>query len=258
MHRFYLPPGQSQGQRSNLVLTEREAHHALRVLRVRRGETVAVLDGEGRVRECQVQETGRDEVGLSVLDERRVPPLPFQITLAQAIPKGKLMENIIEKATELGAATIVPLVTERTIARPDAVDDGGKVAKWRLVAIEAIKQCGFAWLPRVEAPMTIEHFLSQSETAELALVGSLREGARHPRTWFDAFERKHARKAKSISVAIGPEGDFTAEELAALELAGARPITLGPLVLRTETAAIYCLSVINYEMRWGIPGEVGK
>lgn len=233
-------------------MSGREAHHALRVLRVRRGQTVTVLDGEGLIRQCQVEEPARDHLVLKILEERRVSPLPYQVTLAQAIPKGKLIESIIQKATELSAARIVPLLTDRTIARVEEAEDGGKVAKWRLVAIEAIKQCGSAWLPRVEPPMTIEGFLSQSPSAELALAGSLRPDARHPRIHFGAFERKHGRKPQSVSVAIGPEGDFTDEELAALQSAGALPITLGRLVLRTDTAAVYCLSVINYEMGFGI------
>jgi 16S rRNA (uracil1498-N3)-methyltransferase len=248
MHRFYLPPGSDPG--TTLLLSGREAHHALHVLRVRAGEKVQVLDGEGLVRECQVSESGRDQVVLKILEKRQIPPLPRQITLAQAIPKGKLFESILQKATELGAARIVPLLTQRTIVRLDEAEDDRKLEKWRLVVIEAVKQCGSAWLPRVEAPMTIEQFLLKSSPAELPLVGSLRENAQHPRIHFDAFEHKNGRKPKSVSVAIGPEGDFTDEELSALQSAGAHPITLGPLVLRTETAAAYCLSVINYEVQW--------
>jgi len=251
MHRFYLPRGSDQG--TTLLLTGRESHHALHVLRVRPGEKVTVLDGEGLVRECQVSESARDKLVLKILEKRQIPPLPCHITLAQAIPKGKLFESILQKATELGAARIVPLLTQRTVARMDEEEGGRKVEKWRLVVIEAVKQCGSAWLPRVEPPMTIEQFLSTTSTAELPLVGSLREDAQHPRIHFEAFERKHRRKPKSVSVAIGPEGDFTDEELSSLQSAGALPITLGPLVLRTETAAAYCLSVINYELGWTEP-----
>jgi 16S rRNA (uracil1498-N3)-methyltransferase len=246
VHRFYLPRADCQGD--ELSLTGREAHHALHVLRLRPGDRVTVLDGEGQVLQCNLADSARDRLRLKVLDRQSAPTLPCQITLAQAVPKGKLFEEIIQKATELGAFRIVPLVTQRTVGKFDAQDQKNKLAKWRLVAIEAIKQCGSAWLPHVEPPTTIDQFIAQQKTIELPLVGSLAKGALHPRTYFDSFEAKHGRKPKSISISIGPEGDFTPDELSQLQSAGAHPITLGPLVLRTDTATVYCLSVVNYEL----------
>jgi 16S rRNA (uracil1498-N3)-methyltransferase len=254
MHHFYLPPEHCQGPA--LRLSGREGHHAQHVLRLRRGEQVTVLDGQGQKLDCEVEELARDHLGLKVLERRSVDPLPYQITLVQAIPKGKLIESIIQKAAELGAFRIVPLLTERTVTRVNEADASDKVAKWRLVAIEAIKQCGSAWLPRVETPLTVEQFLSQKQEVDLVLVGSLQEDARHPKAYFEAYERQQGRKPKSVSVAIGPEGDFTTEELASLETAGAQPISLGSLVLRTETAAVYCLSIINYELQSGLGREL--
>jgi 16S rRNA (uracil1498-N3)-methyltransferase len=247
MHRFYLPPGSCLGTR--LSLTGREAHHALHVLRIRRGESVTVLDGQGLRCQCEVEEVSRDGLSLNVIERSSASPMPWQVTLVQAIPKGKLFEAIIQKATELGVFRLVPLMTERTVTRVDPAGSGDKVEKWRSIAIEAIKQCGSAWLPRVEEPMTIGQLLATPPSVELALVGSLQADAQHPRTCFETFEREQGRKPKSVSVVIGPEGDFTPEELSALQAAGAQPITLGSLVLRTETAAVYCLSIINYELQ---------
>jgi 16S rRNA (uracil1498-N3)-methyltransferase len=249
MHRFYLPPAHCQG--AALLLTGREAHHALHVLRVRRGECVTVLDGEGQHLECEVQETGRDHLGLGVVERRSVTPLPYQITLLQAIPKGKLLEAIIQKAAELGVSRIIPLAAQRTMAKLDEDDENQKLAKWRLVAVEAIKQCGSAWLPNVELPVTVAQLVSHPLPVDLPLVGSLRANSRHPRGYFQTFERSHGKKPKSVSVAIGPEGDFTDEELSLFQSAGALPINLGPLVLRVETAAVYCISIINYELQSG-------
>jgi 16S rRNA (uracil1498-N3)-methyltransferase len=254
MHHFYLPPEHCLGP--ILLLSGREGHHARHVLRLRRGERVRVLDGQGQKLECEVEEPASDHLGLKLLERRSVAPLPYQITLVQAIPKGKLIESIIQKAAELGAFRIVPLLTERTVTRVNEADASDKVAKWRLVAIEAIKQCGSAWLPRVETPLSVEQFLSQRKEVDLALVGSLQGDARHPRTYFEDFKHQQRRKPKSVSVAIGPEGDFTTKELAALETAGAQPIGLGSLVLRTETAAVYCLSIINYELQSGSGREM--
>jgi 16S rRNA (uracil1498-N3)-methyltransferase len=144
----------------------------------------------------------------------------------------------------------VPLLTEHVVTHLDDENTGHKHEKWQQVAIEAIKQCGAAWLPKVEAPVTIEQFQARNEKFNLALVGSLQTERRHPRECFREFETKHGRLPRSVGVWIGPEGDFTLEELKAIQAGGALPITLGNLTLRVETAAIYCLSILNYELSW--------
>src|SRR5262249_49595771 len=122
-----------------------------------------------------------------------------------------------------------------------------KTQKWQSVAIEAIKQCGSAWLPRVASPLTPREFASQAKNIECSIVGSLQPKALHPRECFVACRRKQGRIPHSACIWIGPEGDFTPTELEEIQASGACPVTLGPLVLRTETAAIYCLSILNYE-----------
>src|SRR5512144_1630043 len=113
MHRFFLAPEASRSE--NLTLEGSEAHHALHVLRVRQGERVTVLDGAGVERLCEVIQHERSRVLLRVVETRTIPPLPYEITLAQAVPRGKLFESIVQKATELGAHRIVPLLTERVV-----------------------------------------------------------------------------------------------------------------------------------------------
>ncbi len=246
MHRFYLPPAESKSD--SLLLTDREAHHAFQVLRLRRGEQAAVLDGAGGELLCEVLSCGRKEVQLKVLERKSIAPLPFQITLLQAVPKGKIIESIIQKATELGAARIVPLLTERVTTRLDETGAGHKSEKWQQVAIEAIKQCSAAWLPHVEAPVTPAEYLARNEKFDLSLIASLQPGSRHPRDYFERFRAQHQHAPVSICIWVGPEGDFTAAEIAAAQASGALPITLGKLVLRVETAATYCLSILNYEL----------
>jgi 16S rRNA (uracil1498-N3)-methyltransferase len=272
MHRFYLPPGSTRG--NSLRLDGREAYHALRVLRLKRGDLVAVLDGVGNEFLCAVENCSRDAVTLSVSLKNFTPPPPCSITLLQAVPRGKIIESIIQKAVELGARRIVPLLTERVVTQLDNEDAGNKRDKWQQLAVEAIKQCGATWLPKIEVPTTIEKFLAADRSGgrqtaelvrenekcgslpkaamaahfELALVGSLQKERRHPRECFQEFQARHGRLPQSIGVWIGPEGDFTLEELDAIQAAGALPISLGRLVLRVETAAIYCLSILNYEL----------
>jgi 16S rRNA (uracil1498-N3)-methyltransferase len=158
------------------------------------------------------------------------------------------MEAIIQKATELGAFRIVPLLSERVVARFDDREAARKVEKWRLVAKEAIKQCGSAWLPTVELPLTLAQFLAREESFELALIASLEGGSRPARECFRAFEAEHRRLPQSVCVWVGPEGDFTPAETEAIKSHGVLPITLGRLVLRVETAAVYCLSILNHEL----------
>ena len=246
MHRFYLSPDECKAD--VFPLNEREAHHASHVLRIRRGESVTVLNGVGGELLCEVLNCERKRVELKVVERKSIPPLPFQITLLQAVPKGKIIESIIQKATELGVARIVPLLTERVTTRLDEDRAEQKNDKWQHVAIEAIKQCGAAWLPKVETPMTPAEFLSRQESFELPLIASLQTGSRHPRQYFDAFRSKHQRAPRTVCIWIGPEGDFTETEISTAQAGGALPITLGRLVLRVETAATYCLSILNYEL----------
>jgi len=245
MPNFFLPPDQCKGP--TLHLTGREAHHALHVLRVRRGERVRVLDGHGQDFICEIDSSDRDKLRLQIIEKKVVPPPPWQITLLQAIPKGKLIESIIQKATELGVHRVVPLLSERVVTRLDQKSE--KSGKWESVAIEAIKQCGSAWLPRIEPAMTPAQFIARNEQFDLPFLASLQPGAQHPRKHFLDFQSRHRRAPRTICVWVGPEGDFSPAEVSAIESSGARPITLGRLVLRTETAALYCLSVLNYELQ---------
>lgn len=245
MHRFFLNPEQCRGDL--LTLTGGEADHALKVLRLQPGEKVIVLNGSGGEFLCKVLSGKGKLVMLSILESRSIPPVPYRITLAQALPKGRLFDSIVQKATELGVFEIVPLVTERVVTHLEDKDQTHKQHKWRSVAVEAIKQCGSAWLPKIAAPATPQQLVKRGPEFELALVGSLQPGAQHPRRFLQAFQSEHERMPRSACIWIGPEGDFTVQELALIESSGARPVTLGPLVLRTETAALYSLSILNYE-----------
>ena len=247
MHRFYLPAKPGDGNR--LQLQGREAHHGLKVLRLQPGDRVTVLDGAGHEFLCTVGQVSRQVISLELKEKRFTPAPPCPTTLLVAIPKGKIIESIIQKSVELGTHRIVPLLTNRVITHLNDEGSEQKREKWQQVAIEAIKQCGAPWLPAVAAPQTIAEVLTQGEPSELAFVGSLQTERRHPREWVLDFKKQHGRPPRSAAAWIGPEGDFTLAELSALETAGVRPVTLGPLTLRVETAAIYCLAFLNYELQ---------
>jgi 16S rRNA (uracil1498-N3)-methyltransferase len=247
MHRFHLPPDQCR--QNLLILSAREAHHALHVLRLRAGERVVVLDGAGTELLCEVKDADAREVTLEVRQRQSIPPLACRVTLLQAVPKGRTMDLIVQKATELGAHRVVPLLSERVVPQFEGETGAGKVAKWQREAVEAIKQCGSAWLPTIELPLTPQAFLARGERFDLLLIASLQPEARHPREYFEAYQAEQGGRPKTVGVWVGPEGDFTPAEVSLARAAGALPITLGPLVLRSDTAAVYSLSILNYELQ---------
>src|SRR5437868_6392718 len=140
MHRFYLPPAECHHE--PLALSERESHHAVNVLRIRPRERVVVLNGVGDELLCEVWETDRRRVTMKVVQKNPVPPLPFRVTLVQAVTKGKTMDLIVQKATELGAHGIVPALSERTVARGESEAFSSRVRKREATALEALKQRG--------------------------------------------------------------------------------------------------------------------
>lgn len=240
MHRLFLAAGEPTGP--ELEIAGREAHHGLHVLRLRRGETVLVLDGAGGERVCEVSELGRHTLRLRVKETHRRGRAPYQVTLFQALPKGKAFETILQKAAELGAYRIVPLITERVV--PQVEKDASKLDKWNWIMIDALKQCGNPWLPLLELPRKFAEAVKRVKDFDLSLVGSLHEGRRHPREWFQAQGSKPAM----VAVWVGPEGDFTLGEMEALVSAGVKPMSLGRLVLRSDTAAICSLAIVNHEL----------
>ena len=245
LHRFYLPP--TDCREDLLRLGGQEARHALTVLRLKPGDEVVVQDGAGNELFCEVETTSRNELLLRIQKRNFVPPPPCSITLLVAIPRGKIIESIIQKSVELGAQRIVPLLTERVVTRLSEADAARKREHWQQTAIEAMKQCGAARLPEIETPAAIETVLVRKEKSDLQIVGSLQNERRHPREVFREFESAHDDPPASAAAWIGPEGDFTPDELKTIQNAGAHPISLGHLVLRVETAAIYCLSILNYK-----------
>ena len=260
MHRFYISP--ENWNPNVLSLSGAEAHHARDVLRMKRGDRAVLFNGRGREITAEIVDLGGDEVRLRKLHETETPPLRGRITLGQAIPKGKNMDLIVQKAVEIGAAEIAPLISERTIVDLGPKEAEQKKAKWQQVAIEAAKQCGQNWLPTVHAPRKLKDFFdgatglrpvqtSHSDVAtgfDLRLIGSLQPDAIHLKKILSDYIDQHRERPQNVLMMVGPEGDFTPAELALAKTHGCLPITLGPIILRVETAAIYCLSVLSYEL----------
>ncbi len=246
--RAYAPHAPADAR--EIRLDPDESHHLVTVNRCGRGDPVVAFDGRGREWRCTCADPARNGARLDVLDSTLAPSRPAEVTLAQALPKGATMDEIVRQATELGAARIVPLLTERTQVRLDDDRAGRKEAKWRTAAIEAAKQCGNPWVPEVAPTARFDVWLPGAvRAADLALVASLQAGARSLREALADWRVRHGSAPRRVLWLVGPEGDFSPAEVTAAVMAGAVPVTLGPLVLRCDTAAVAALAVLGHELR---------
>lgn len=230
-----------------LSLDKAESHHLVKVMRLREGASVSVLDGEGRVAECVVEVANAKQARLQIIAVNRFERPPCRIQLAQVIPKGKSMDAIVRKATEIGVDTIFPLMSEHSEVRFDAIRGKSKRAGWVTTAIEACKQCGSPYLPTIREPQSIETFFENLEASEDRglFVGSLESGTRFLKDYLSEMETP----LKEAIWLIGPEGDFSSDEYQRAREVGFNPVHLTENVLRSETAAIYALSILDYELR---------
>ncbi len=236
---------------AELALSEAETHHLVQVNRAKMGDPVVAFDGRGTEWTCRLARMeGKKSAILRVDATVTRASLPCAILLGQGVPKGGTMDDIVRQATELGAALIAPLATTRSEVHLDADRAAKKLEKWRTAATEAAKQCGNPFLPELAPLGGLADFLATPAVrgAELRLIASLHPGARPLRAVLAGFRAAQAGRApKSVAWLIGPEGDLTAEEVALALAAGWMPVTLGPLVLRCDTAAAYALAVVRAE-----------
>ena len=194
MHRFYISP--ENWNPGPLGLTGSEAHHARDVMRVRRGEKVVLFNGQGREITAEIVDFTGEEIRLRRLHEAETPPLRCRIVLGQAIPKGKNMELIVQKAVEIGAAEIAPIISDRTIVQIDSESAAQKQSKWQQIAIEAAKQCGQNWLPRVRMPKKLAQLFSMSavDSFDVRLIGSLQPDAQHLKKILADYASEHRHR----------------------------------------------------------------
>src|SRR5499427_8506869 len=177
MHRFYITPEHWDSRA--LTLTGSEAHHARNVLRMQAGDKLVLFNGKGRELTAEIATFADDQIRLRKLHEAETAPLRCRIVLGQAIPKGKNMDLIVQKAVEIGAAEIAPIISDRTVVQLDSETAAQKQSKWQQIAIEAAKQCGQNWLPHVHVPRKLSELFSVAteKSFDLQLIGSLQPGA---------------------------------------------------------------------------------
>lgn len=242
----------SQWAADDIELAPDESYHLVQVLRVRPGEQVGLFTGQGHTAQAVFVAVRQKRALVRVMSATRctTPPPAVAVTLIQAIPKHALMDGIIQKAVELGAQAIQPLMTERVIIRLSTGDGRSTGAaeqrrgRWQKIALEATRQCGVAWMPSVLPVRSLPETISDLARFDLCLVASLHAGARAFR---EVVTKARLPSVRSIALIIGPEGDLTETETTALRDAGAQLVSFGNAVLRVETAALYGLSLLHYE-----------
>ena len=229
MHSFYIEPPVD----GVAALPEDEARHAAKVLRLRAGDEVCAIDGAGGRWRAVIDAIGGGAARVRLVEALDSREAPVRVTVYQGVPKADKLDLITQKLTELGAAAIVPVKLERCVVKLDERDGKKRRERLERIAREAAKQCGRALAPQVFEPMGWRDALAHMAGRELLLVPW--EEARGARMK-DAFAQRP--DARDIGIVIGPEGGIAPEEVEAMSAAGARTVTLGPRILRTETAAV--------------------
>ena len=237
MAGFLVDPADVQD--GTLVLRGEEAHHLVRVRRHRQGEVVEVIDGAGNWYQVRIESLGRDEVGARILDHQQGRgESPVRLTLAAALVKGQRFDFLIEKATELGVAELVPLLTERGVVRPGSEH---KPARWDHLARAALKQCGRSRLPIITAPAGLGEVVGAGVGDGQQVLLAVPTGGETLRSCLEA------RRAGRVLLAVGPEGGFSPAEVAEARRQGARVFSWGNRVLRSETAGMVLAALVLHE-----------
>lgn len=242
MHRFLVAPELLAAP--VVSLSAAESHHAAVVLRVTVGETVTLLDGQGIIASGTVASVSKREVHVAVTSRDRARPRRGEVVLAVAVTKSKAWDLMLQKATELDVAGIVPLLTRHCVVKVDPSERAKRRDDWQAAVAESTKQCGTPWMPQVGLPRTLAEWLGEPRRAGVGLVAALASGALEIGEVLEAHP-----EAQRVTIAIGPEGDFDASELESLLRAGYAPVTLGPTILRADTAAVTAAAVVAHQLR---------
>lgn len=237
--RFFISSGQVSG--TTIILAGEDVRHIVMVMRMKAGDELLLCDGKGTEYTVKITDVSRSYVKTEIVSQSKKGIPRLRITLGQGLPKSDKMDFIVQKATELGVAVIAPIITERTIVK--VKDEEKRISRWQKIAREAAMQSNRTYIPTVEAIRKFSDFLRtpNSEPGTLLLL-----------PWEEGTEPiknvlRQNPEAQDIVVLIGPEGGYSSAEAKAAQDKGFHLVSLGPNILRTETAAVAVLSMIGYE-----------
>ncbi len=251
MRRFFVPPGSVRGR--EVTLGGEIAHRLGRVLRLKPGDRVVLAEGGPREYEVELTSVSARSVVGVIVGELAAPPEPgLELVLHQSLIRAQHFELVLEKGTEVGVSRFVPVVSGRSQVRLG--EDTGRAERWRRIVVEAAEQCGRGRPPAVDAPRPIEEALRESPGLRVLpwegpAVGAVREP---PLPGLGAHLRGQPERPRTVSLFIGPEGGFQAEEVQLARQAGAALVSLGPRILRSETAGIVAAVLVMEAL-----GEMG-
>lgn len=243
MHHFFVTPEQvKEGQ---VHIEGSDVNHIKNVLRMKLGEEMKISDGNNKKYVCRIESMSNEEVVADIVEEQAADTeLPSKIYLFQGLPKCDKMELIIQKAVELGAYEIIPVATKRAVVKLDEKKASKKVERWNAIAEGGAKQSGRSIVPKVTDVMTFKEALNYAKQLDVVLIPyELAEGMQETKKVISAI-----LPGESVGIFIGPEGGFDTEEVELAMEAGAKSITLGKRILRTETAGLTTLSILMYHL----------
>lgn len=245
MQRFFVEPHQIDEEAHQIHITGSDVNHISNVLRMKTGEELWISDGSKYEYRCTIESFEPDEVLLHIVYSQEPEyELPCRIYLFQGLPKADKMELIIQKAVELGAYEIIPVETKRCVVKLDGKKSAKKTARWQQIAESAAKQSKRMLIPNVHEVLTFREALKYAESMDIRLVPyELARGMQETKEILGAIE-----PGQSVGIFIGPEGGFEEKEIEAAIEGGAKPITLGRRILRTETAGLAILSVLMFQL----------
>lgn len=243
MHHFFAEPSQIADGKATIIGAD--VNHMKNVLRMKPGEQVEISDGDGLRYICVIENFADECVHLRIEDvEAYAVELPSKIYLFQGLPKSDKMELIVQKAVELGAFEVIPVVTKRAVVKLDEKKAAKKVQRWNAISEGAAKQSGRSIVPKVHDVLSYAEALEYARQMDVRLIPY--EKASGMEVTRQAVET--IRPGQSVAVFIGPEGGFEEAEVEQAEEAGALPVSLGKRILRTETAGLAVLSVLMYHL----------
>lgn len=247
MPRFFVTNSDVSNDLINI--SGEDFNHIKKVLRLGNGDRITACDGKGTDYLVEIVKIEDAVVKTRIIESmKNSTEPPVEITLFQGLPKSDKMDLIIQKAVELGIYKIVPVITARTVVKMDAKSGDKKCDRWNKISMGAAKQCNRGIIPKVESAMSFREALDAAKGGSLSLIPYEKE------TRIKLKEvLLNSSLTKKVSVFIGPEGGFCQEEIEEAVACGVQPVTLGPRILRTETAGIAVLSILMYEL-----GDVGK
>lgn len=252
MYHFFVEP--SQIYANEIEILGGDVKHIKNVLRMKIGEEIRISDMAGHEYLCRVAAFSEDAVRAEILEKQDAEAeLSSRLVLYQGLPKSDKMEWIIQKAVELGAAEIVPVVTRRCVVKLDAKKEENKRKRWQAIAESAAKQSGRSVIPEVKPVVSYAEALKQLQTFHAVLIpyehaGELEEGGIRSAMAKTREALSRIQKGMSVGILIGPEGGFEEEEVQSAMAAGAVPVSLGRRILRTETAGLCILSVLMFQL----------